>query len=85
MIQFFLNLASMLITNFLTVIFDMFAGVDMSGLETAITTLTPYLKAGLYILPAKTMGQIFSVIVGIWSARLVIKAVKTLWEILPIA
>jgi hypothetical protein len=85
MIKFVLNLATMIITSFLTAILDMFAGVDMTGLETAVTTLVPYLKVGLYILPAKTMGQIFSVIVGIWSTRLIIKSIKTLLDILPFA
>lgn len=78
MISFLLEVGVLFITSVVTFIFDLFANVDMSGLVEAIETLRPFLQAALYILPAETMGTIFKVIVGIWSARLIIKAIQIL-------
>lgn len=77
------NIAEM-IANILSVIFDWFGGIDLSPLANAIETLTPYIKTVLYILPAKTIAQIFSIVVAIWSVRLTIKTIKLVWDLLPI-
>lgn len=77
------NIAEM-IANILSMIFDWFGGVDISGIQTAIETLTPYIKTALYFLPAKTIADIFSVVVFMWSVRLTIKTVKLVWDLLPI-
>ena len=73
-----------LVANILSMIFDWFGGIDISGVEAAISTLTPYIKTVLYILPAHTIAQIFSVVVAIWSIRLTIKTIKLVWDLLPI-
>ena len=73
------------VANGLSIIFDWFGGIDLSPVATAIETLTPYIKGALYILPANTIAQIFSVVVAIWSIRLTIKTVKLIWDLLPLA
>lgn len=78
------KILSNLTANILTTILDMLTNVDLSGVIKAIETLTPYLKAGLYILPAETIGQIFSIIVTLWSLRLIVKTIKLLWDLLPV-
>lgn len=80
-----LNFLSELIAGFVTFLFSGLQHVDLTPINTALSTVTPYLKAALYILPATTMGQIFAVICAIWSVRLIIKTLQSLWAILPIA
>lgn len=74
-----------LIAGFITFLFSGLQNVDLTPINTALETVTPFLKAALYILPAATMGQIFGVICAIWSTRLIIKTLQSLWAILPIA
>lgn len=59
--------------------------VDLSPIADALETLTPYFKATMYLLPAKTIAQIFAITCTIWSLRLTIKTIKLLWDLLPIA
>ena len=73
-----------LVANILSMIFDWFGGIDLSPVAEAIETLTPYIKGALYILPANTIAQIFSIVVAIWSIRLTIKTIKLVWDLLPI-
>ena len=73
------------VANVLSIIFDWFGGIDLSPVATAIETLTPYIKGALYILPANTIAQIFSIVVAIWSVRLTIKTIKLVWDLLPLA
>lgn len=72
-----------LIANILSMIFNWFGGIDLSPVEKAIETLTPYIKGALYILPANTIAQIFSIVVTIFSIRLTIKTIKLVWDLLP--
>ena len=73
------------VANVLSMIFDWFGGIDLSPVATAIETLTPYIKGALYILPANTIAQIFSLVVVFWSVRLTIKTIKLVWDLLPLA
>lgn len=73
------------VANVLSIIFDWFGGIDLSPVATAIETLTPYIKGALYILPANTIAQIFSLVVVFWSVRLTIKTIKLVWDLLPLA
>ena len=79
------NILAEFVANIISFFFSFLADVDLSPLANALDTVTPYLKAALYILPAKTIGQIFAVIVAIWSLRFVIKTVRAIWELLPVA
>lgn len=79
-----ISILSELIANIVSFIFSFFSKVDLSPIADAISFLKPYLQAALYILPAKTIGEIFAVICSIWSLRLVIKTLRTLWDIIPL-
>lgn len=78
------KILSDVVASILTTILDMLTNVDLSGVVEAIETLTPFLKAGLYILPAETISQIFSIIVTLWSLRLIVKTIKLVWDLLPV-
>lgn len=79
------NEFSEIIAHFISFLFNMVDGVDLSPLANALETVTPYIKAALYFLPAKTIAQIFSITCAIFSVRLTIKSVVLLWQLLPIA
>ena len=68
---------------FLSWILGFFAEIDLSPVATALETLKPYLQAALYILPAETIKQQWAIVVSIWSFRLTIKAIKTIWQLIP--
>lgn len=74
-----------LIAYALTLLFNLFGDIDLSGLSAAVETITPYIKGALYILPGETIKDIFAVVVMLWAFRLTIKTVKTIWNLIPIA
>lgn len=65
-----------IVVDFITIVFGFLKNIDLSPVLTAIETLTPYFQFALYILPAETIAQIFTVVIAIWSMRLTIKAIK---------
>ena len=73
-----------LIAYALTLLFNLFGDFDLSGLTAAVETITPFIKGALYILPGETIKDIFTIVVMLWSVRLCIKTVKTIWNLLPI-
>lgn len=75
---------SELIANLVSFLFGLVEGVDLSPIAKAIETLTPYIKAALYLLPVNTIAQIFTITCAIWSLRLTIKSIILLWNLLPI-
>ena len=75
---------SELIANIVSFLFGFVEGVDLSPLANALEVVTPYIKAALYLLPANTIAQIFSITCAIWSLRLTVKSVILLWNLLPI-
>ena len=79
-----IDVLSELIANIVSFFFSFLNDIDLSPIATAFETLTPFFKAALYILPAKTIAQIFSIICAIWSLRFIIKTLRALWSILPI-
>lgn len=56
---------------------------NLEGLSTAIDGIVPYLKTALYFLPVRTIAQIFTVILAFWTYRLVVRVVKTVWDLIP--
>lgn len=79
-----ISVFSELIANLISFLFGMFEGVDLSPIAKAIETLTPYIKAALYLLPTETIAQIFTITCALWSLRLTIKSIILLWNLLPI-
>ena len=79
-----ISIFSELIANLISFLFGLMKNVDLSPLADAIETITPFIKAALYILPAKTIAQIFGITCAIWSLRLTVKSLKLLWEIIPL-
>ncbi len=69
---------------FMSAFLNLFEGLNLQPVGQAIETVKPYIQTALYILPARTIYQIFSVVVILWSIRLTIKAVRTLWDLLPL-
>ena len=78
-----ISVFSELIANLISFLFGMFEGVDLSPIAKAIETLTPYIKAALYLLPTETIAQIFTITCALWSLRLTIKSIILLWNLLP--
>lgn len=56
---------------------------NLEGLSAAIDGIVPYIKTGLYFLPVRTISQIFTVILAFWTYRLVVRIVKTIWDLIP--
>ena len=79
-----INVFSELIANLVSFLFSFMEGVDLSPLANALETITPYIKAALYLLPANTIAQIFSITCAIWSLRLTVKSIQLIWNLLPI-
>lgn len=73
------------IANVVGFLFSFLDGVNLSPIATAIETVTPFLKAILYILPAKTMGEIFAITCALFVLRIAITTVKLIWDLLPLA
>lgn len=80
-----LSFLSEIIAAFVSFIFSFFDGVDLSPIGSALEYVSKYIKAALYILPSGTIAQIFSVVCVLWSFRLVVKSIITIWNLLPIA
>ena len=76
---------SNLVTNFISLIFGIFKDVDLSPINDALETLTPYIKGALYLLPANTIAQIFAITCVMFSLRITIKSILLIWDLLPIA
>lgn len=72
------------IANVISLIFNLFTDFDISGIQQAVQVITPYIKGALYILPGETIKNIFAVVVMLWSFRIIIKTLKTIWNIIPI-
>lgn len=79
-----ITIFSELIANFVSFLFGFMKNVDLSPIANALETLTPYIKAALYLLPAQTIAQIFAITCAIWSLRLTIKTIMLIWNLLPI-
>lgn len=73
-----------LLANLISFLFQLLADIDLTGLTEAIAFIRPYLQTALYFLPVHTMSQILSVIIGIWGARLMIRTLITIWDLLPL-
>lgn len=71
------------IANIISLLFGLFQDVDISGISQAVETLTPFIKTILYILPARTISNIFSVIVMFWSYKIIVRTLKLIWDIIP--
>ena len=56
---------------------------NLEGLSAAIDGIVPYLKTALYFLPVRTIAQIFTVILAFWTYRLIVRVVKTVWDLIP--
>ena len=79
-----INVFSDLIANLISFLFGFLDGVDLSPIANALETVTPYIKAALYLLPAETIAQIFSITCAIYSVRLTVRAICLIWNLLPI-
>ena len=73
-----------LIADVLITILHHFDGINLGPLEKAFEVVTPYIQTVLFILPAGTIAQIFTITVTIWGFRLIIRLIKTIWQLLPL-
>ena len=80
-----LTFLSELIAAFVSFLFSFFDGISLSPIASALEFCSDYIRAILYLLPANTIAQIFAVVCVLWSLSLCIKAVITLWNLLPLA
>lgn len=65
-------------------IFSLFADLDISAATNAISGITKYIRAACYFLPMGAVKGIFACVIGLMSMRLIIRAVKTLWDLIPV-
>lgn len=72
------------IANAMIALFGLFGNLDLSPLADALAVMRPFLQTALYILPFRTIRDIFAIVCMFWSYRLCIKALKTIWDVLPI-
>ena len=75
---------SELISAFISMIFEAFANVDLSPINSALQFVSKYIQAALYILPSQTVSQIFAIVCVIWSLSLFVKTLATIWSLIPI-
>lgn len=75
--------AGKMVGGLISIIFSLFADLDISAAEKAITGIIKYIRAACYFLPMPAITSIFSVVLGLWSLKIIIKTLKTIWEITP--
>lgn len=73
-----------IIANIVSFFFSFFAEVDLSPIHGALEFFSKYIKAALYILPAQTIAQMFSIVCVLWSFRMFIKTIMLIYSLLPI-
>lgn len=49
------------------------------------STFYSYIRAGLYFLPIGTVTAIFGIQLGLWTFRIIVSVVRSIWDILPFA
>lgn len=69
--------------DILAVILGMFAGINLSPVVQAIEVISPFIKVALFILPVATIRDIFACTIVVFGIRLVIKIIRTIWDLLP--
>ena len=69
--------------DILAVTLGMFAGINLSPVVQAIEVISPFIKVILFILPVGAIKDIFACTVVVWGIRLVIKTIRTIWDLLP--
>lgn len=79
-----MEIIAQFIANVMAAIFNLFGNLDLSPLSDALAVMRPYLQTALYILPYKTIRDMFAIVCMFWGYRLTIKALKTIWSILPL-
>ena len=67
-------------------IFNMFnaTGIQLTGLEEAYNFMFSLLDIVCYFLPMGTISAIFSIILMIYTIRLIISSLTMLWNIIPV-
>lgn len=73
-----------IVTAIIGGLLDLFSGVNLNGVVQGMQTITPYLKAALYMLPVGTLKAIFAIIVALWTFRLIVKTIKLIWDLIPV-
>lgn len=49
------------------------------------STFYAYIRAGLYFLPIGTVTAIFGIQIALWTFRIIVSVVRSIWDLLPFA
>lgn len=58
--------------------------IDLDGLQKAYDLMFEILDFVCYFLPMETISSIFSIVIAIYTIRLIISSLTMLWNILPV-
>lgn len=47
------------------------------------STFYSYIRAGMYFLPVGTVTAIFSIQLALWTFRIIVSVVRSVWDLLP--
>lgn len=79
--QFFLNIIFALVTGFLNLLPEINFDVDSSAFQYFLGIV----QVASYMLPMQTILSIVSLIIAFTVFRIVIAAIKAVWDLLPLA
>lgn len=49
------------------------------------STFYTYIRAGMYFLPIGTVTAIFGIQIALWTFRIIVSVVRSIWDLLPFA
>lgn len=59
--------------------------INIDANEVISSSFYSYIRAGMYFLPVGTVIAILSIQVALWSFRIIIAVVQSIWKLLPLA
>lgn len=78
------DLLAEVIGGLVSLICNIFVDVNISAAVDAITAISKFIRAACYFLPMGAISAIFTVIIGLWNMRLIIKSIITVWNLIPV-
>ena len=69
--------------GFISPLVDQIPTIEFNA-DGLVTNILPYLRAGLYFLPMHTFSSILRLTLALWTLRVMVAFLHTLWKSLPI-
>ena len=85
MVKFLKGLATTLILTIIAIpLLLMLPVINIDAINIIQGNVFGYIRAGLYFLPVGTIVRILGITVSLFTFRVIVALVKTVWELLPL-